>query len=332
MPLQSDDAAPPGKLPADEVQRAASALRDNIARVIVGRDDAVERLLIALLAQGHVLIEDLPGTGKTTLCRALADSVHGNFGRIQFTPDLMPADVLGVSVFDPRTSEFSFRKGPIFSHIVLADEINRATPRAQSALLEAMQERQVSVDGVTRALPSLFMVIATQNPIDMEGTFALPEAQLDRFLLRIGIGLPNRDEEARLLDRYRTRMTPPQIEAVLSIDDLLAAREFVQQVSVVAAVRDYMLDVAAAIRGDERVRIGASPRAVLALQRAAQAFAAMSGRDFVIPDDVKFVAGSVLAHRIIVESQAALRGITAVRVVQDIIDTVSVPIVESPAA
>jgi MoxR-like ATPase len=252
-----------------------------------------------------VLIEDLPGTGKTTLCRALADSLHGNFGRIQFTPDLMPADVLGVSVFDPRTSEFSFRKGPIFSHIVLADEINRATPRAQSALLEAMQERQVSVDGVTRALPSPFMVIATQNPIDMEGTFALPEAQLDRFLLRIGIGLPNRDEEARLLDRYRTRITAPQIEAVF--------------------------DIAAAIRSDERVRIGTSPRAVLALQRAAQAFAAMSGRDFVIPDDVKFVAGSVLAHRIIVESQAALRGITAVRVVQDLIDTVTAPIVESPA-
>ena len=331
MPLQSDDAAPPGKLPADEVQRAASALRDNIARVIVGRDDAVERLLIALLAQGHVLIEDLPGTGKTTLCRALADSVHGNFGRIQFTPDLMPADVLGVSVFDPRTSEFSFRKGPIFSHIVLADEINRATPRAQSALLEAMQERQVSVDGVTRALPSLFMVIATQNPIDMEGTFALPEAQLDRFLLRIGIGLPNRDEEARLLDRYRTRMTPPQIEAVLSIDDLLAAREFVQQVSVVAAVRDYMLDVAAAIRGDERVRIGASPRAVLALQRASQARAAMSGRDFVIPDDVKFMAVAVLAHRVILESHTSLRGITSLRVVQDLLDTLTVPIVDAPA-
>jgi len=331
MPGQIDATPSLAAISANDVQRAAGVLRANIARVIVGRDDAVGQLLVALLAQGHVLVEDLPGTGKTTLCRALADSLQCSFGRIQFTPDLMPADVIGVNVYDPHTREFRFRKGPIFAHVVLADEINRATPRAQSALLEAMQE-SVSVDGVTMALPSPFMVVATQNPIDMEGTFALPEAQLDRFLLRIAVGMPSREEEAQLLDRYRPRSVPPAIDAVLPVDDVLAARAFVRSVTVAPAVRDYILDLAAAIRGDDRVRIGTSPRAMLALQRACQARAAMSGRDFVLPDDVKFMAVAVLAHRIIVESQASLRGITASRVVRDLLDTVTVPIVDSPGS
>ncbi|MFT5173657.1 MAG: MoxR-like ATPase [Gammaproteobacteria bacterium] len=317
---------------ASDVQRAVGALRDNIAKVIVGRDDAVEQLLVALLAQGHVLVEDLPGTGKTTLCRALADSLHCSFGRIQFTPDLMPADVLGVNIYDPHACEFRFRQGPIFAHVVLADEINRATPRAQSALLEAMQESQVSVDGVTMMLPSLFMVVATQNPIDMEGTFALPEAQLDRFLLRIGVGMPSREEETQLLARYRTRSAPPTIEAVVSIEQVLAARTFVHNVTVAPTVCGYILDLAAAVRSDDRVRIGASPRAVLALQRACQARAAMSGRDYVIPDDVKFMAAAVLAHRVIVYSQASLRGITSLRVVRDLLDTIAVPLADSTAS
>lgn len=313
---------------ASDVQRAVGALRDNIAKVIVGRDDAVEQLLVALLAQGHVLVEDLPGTGKTTLCRALADSLHCSFGRIQFTPDLMPADVLGVNIYDPHTREFHFRQGPIFAHVVLADEINRATPRAQSALLEAMQESQVSVDGVTMMLPSLFMVVATQNPIDMEGTFALPEAQLDRFLLRIGVGMPSREEETQLLVRYRTRSAAPAIEAVVSIEQVLAARTFVHNVTVAPTVCGYILDLAAAVRSDDRVRIGASPRAVLALQRACQARAAMSGRDYVIPDDVKFMAAAVLAHRVIVDSQASLRGMTSLRVVRDLLDAITVPLAD----
>jgi MoxR-like ATPase len=330
MPGQNDAAPALAAISANDVQHAAGVLRANIAKVIVGRDDAVEQLLVALLAQGHVLVEDLPGTGKTTLCRALADSLQCSFGRIQFTPDLMPADVIGVNVYDPHTREFRFRKGPIFAHVVLADEINRATPRAQSALLEAMQESQVSVDGETMALPSPFMVVATQNPIDMEGTFALPEAQLDRFLLRIAVGMPSREEEAQLLDRYRPRSAPPAIDAVLPVAEVLAARAFVRSVTVAPAVRDYILDLATAIRGDDRVRIGTSPRAMLALQRACQARAAMSGRAFVLPDDVKFMAVAVLAHRIIVESQASLRGITALRVVQDLLDTVTVPIVDAP--
>lgn len=328
MLIQNDEGQAAPDVDASQVRRMVGALRDNIGKVIVGREDAVERLLIALFARGHVLVEDLPGTGKTTLCRALADSLDCNFGRIQFTPDLMPADVLGVNVYMPATAEFSFRKGPIFAHVVLADEINRATPRAQSALLEAMQESQVSVDGVTMALPAPFMVVATQNPLDMEGTFALPEAQLDRFLLRIGVGIPSREEEARLLERYCTRTAAPAIDAVLSVADLLTAQAVVQQVAVSGALRNYILDIAAAIRADERVRIGISPRAVLALQRACQARAALAGRGFAIPDDVKFIAVAVLAHRVIIDSQALLRGITATRVVEDLIDTIAVPIAD----
>ena len=309
-----------------QVQALARRIRDNIARAVVGADDAVQQLLVALLARGHVLMEDLPGTGKTTLCRALAASLGTTFGRIQFTPDLMPADVVGVNVYDAESRAFSFRPGPVFANLLLADEINRATPRAQSALLEAMQEQQVSVDGVTRALCSPFMVVATQNPIEMEGTFPLPEAQLDRFMLRLSLGLPAREQEAALLDRYRGRVAMPALEPVASPAELAAAQAAVDAVRVEFAVRDYMLDLLAATRRDERLRLGASPRAALALQAASQASAAMAGREFAVPDDVKRVAVSVLAHRVIVEASSSLRGIGAGRVLRDLLDTVPVPV------
>jgi MoxR-like ATPase len=240
----------------------------------------------------------------------------------------MPADVVGVNVYDAGSQSFSFHAGPVFANLLLADEINRATPRAQSALLEAMQEQQVSLDGVTRALPSPFMVVATQNPIDMEGTFPLPEAQLDRFMLRLSLGLPAREQEAALLDRYRGHVRMPDLEPVASAHELAAARTAVDAVRVEPVVRDYMLDLLAATRRDERLRLGASPRAALALQSASQACAAMAGRGFVAPDDVKRVAAAVLAHRVVVEAASSLRGIGAERVVRDLLDTVPVPIDE----
>ena len=318
MNWASPGAAPPA------VARVATAVRENVARAVVGREQAVSLLLAALLARGHVLVEDLPGTGKTTLCRALAASLDCRFTRIQFTPDLMPADVLGVEVFDPRDRSFAFRPGPVFTNVLLADEINRATPRAQSALLEAMQERQVSVEGETRALPEPFMVVATQNPLEMEGTFVLPEAQLDRFLLRIAVGLPTREEEARLLDRHRGRPRPPRLEAVAGLAELEAARAEVDAVTVAPALRDYLLDLAAATRADERLSLGASPRAVLALQSASQAWAALAGRDHVMPDDVKAVAGAVLGHRLVVDPAALLRGMDSARVLADLLASVPV--------
>jgi len=307
-----------------EVRAFAGALRDNVAKAVVGRVEAVELMIAALLAGGHVLVEDLPGTGKTTLCRALAASLDCRMGRIQCTPDLMPADVTGVNVYDAASGSFRFREGPLFAHVVLADEINRATPRAQSALLEAMQEQQVSVDGETRALPSPFLVVATQNPVEMEGTFPLPEAQLDRFLLRIALGIPDRREEAALLERYRGRSAPPALAPVATREALAQASRAVEQVRVQPPARDYLLDLLAATRADARLALGASPRAALALQAAAQAAAALAGRAFVVPDDVKRMAVPVLAHRLAVEPSAALRGLDAARIVRDLLDTVPV--------
>ncbi|HEY5700925.1 MAG TPA: AAA family ATPase, partial [Gammaproteobacteria bacterium] len=276
------------------------------------------------LASGHVLIEDLPGTGKTTLCKAFASSLACCFSRIQFTPDLVPGDVLGVNIFDARQHQFEFRHGPVFANVVLADEINRATPRTQSALLEAMQERQVSVDGVTRELPAPFMVAATLNPVEMEGTFPLPEAQLDRFLLRISMGYPTRAEESELLDRFRGQHDPPELEPVATPDDVFAARRLVQAVRVEPPARNYLLSIIAATREHENLRLGASPRAAIALQRAAQAAAALEGRDFVIPDDVKLMAVAVLSHRVIADASATLRGIDTAGLVSKILGSVPV--------
>jgi len=310
----------------DAVRALAERLRENVQRVIVGRREAIDQVLAAVLSSGHVLIEDLPGTGKTTLCKALASSLDCSFSRIQFTPDLVPGDVVGVSIFDARSHEFDFRQGPVFANVVLADEINRATPRTQSALLEAMQEGQVSVDGVTRMLPSPFLVAATLNPVEMEGTFPLPEAQLDRFLLRVSMGYPTPEEESELLDRFRGRPSPPELEPVATPADILAARQCVQAVRVEPPARNYVLALIGATRNHDKLRLGASPRASLALQSAAQAAAALEGRRFVVADDVKRMAIPVLSHRIIADASATLRGMDTARVVSEILRSVAVPL------
>ena len=308
------------------VQKLAAEIRGAVQRVIVGKSAAIDLAFAALLARGHVLIEDVPGTGKTTLAKALASALRCDFGRIQFTPDLVPSDVLGVNMFDMNQRIFEFRPGPIFTQLLLADEINRATPRTQSALLEAMQERQVSIDGETRVLPSPFFVIATLNPVELEGTFPLPEAQLDRFLLRIELGYPTAPEEAAMLERFQSAAAQTETDPVAGPDDIARAQRTVDTVSVDKKVRDYLLAVVGRTREDNRVRLGASPRAALALQRACQAYAAIDGRGYVMPDDVKALALPVLAHRLTVESGARLRGVTAVAVISDILAGIDVPI------
>jgi len=304
----------------------ARQLRENIQRVIVGKDDVINLALVAVLCEGHVLLEDVPGIGKTTLARALAVSLGFTFRRIQFTPDLLPSDVTGLSWFNQKTQEFEYRPGPIMSQVVLADEINRATPRTQSALLEAMQERQVTVDGVTRPLPRPFMVLATQNPIELEGTFPLPEAQIDRFILRIAIGYPSELEEATILDRFRLADPLAALQAVTSAEQIIDLQEQRRQVRVETSLRDYIVKVARATRKNQEVALGASPRATLALFQASQAWAAIQGRDYVLPDDVKLVAPHVLTHRMMLSSQAQLRGRQPQDLVSDIVDSVPVPV------
>lgn len=308
------------------VRDLAGRVRENVQRVIVGKSASIDLAVIALLCRGHVLIEDVPGTGKTTLTKALAASLNCEFHRIQFTPDLVPADVLGINFFNARSGEFEFRPGPIFSQVLLADEINRATPRTQSALLEAMQERQASIDGVTSALPDPFMVLATLNPIEMEGTFPLPEAQLDRFLLRVNLGYPSLEEESAMLERFQSTEPLDAISEVADPDEILEAQRAVEHVRMETNVREYLLAIVAATRGHAQLRLGASPRASLSLQHAAQARAAIEGRDYVIPDDVKKMANPVLAHRVVIESSAGLRGRTRDNVISEILGSVKVPI------
>jgi len=303
----------------------AERLCRNVERVLVGKRSTIELALVALLCEGHLLIEDVPGIGKTTLARALARSIGGTFRRLQCTPDLLPSDVTGVSVFDQRSAEFVFRAGPIFANVLLADEINRATPRTQSAVLEAMQEAQVSVDGVTRELPRPFVVLATQNPVELEGTFPLPEAQLDRFLMRLSLGYPSEADEEALVERG-TAASAQVLDAVVSPGDVLSAVRETQRVRLDPDVRAYLVRVSRATRQDQDVRLGASPRATLALHRASQAWAAMQGRDFVVPDDVKRLAGPVLAHRLIASLEARLRGRDAAAIVESILDDVPVPV------
>ena len=307
------------------VQSVAERLRRNVERVLVGKRATIELAIVALLCEGHLLIEDVPGIGKTTLARSMARSIGGTFRRIQCTPDLLPSDVTGVSVFDQRTSQFEFRPGPIFANVLLADEINRATPRTQSAVLEAMQEAQVSVDGVTRPLPRPFVVLATQNPVELEGTFPLPEAQLDRFLMRLSLGYPSEDDEEALVARGFAATTEV-LGAVVSPEEVLSAVAEAARVRLQEDVRRYLVQVTRATRADADVRLGASPRATLALQRASQAWAAIQGRDFVVPDDVKYLAVPVLAHRLIASLEARLRGRDAVSIVEGILDTVPVPV------
>jgi MoxR-like ATPase len=307
------------------VQSVAERLCRNVERALVGKHATVQLAIVALLCEGHLLIEDVPGIGKTTLARSIACSIGGTFRRLQCTPDLLPSDVTGVSVFDQRTALFEFRPGPIFANVLLADEINRATPRTQSAVLEAMQEAQVSVDGVTRPLPRPFVVLATQNPVELEGTFPLPEAQLDRFLMRLSLGYPSQADEEALVARG-VAASAEVLGAVVSAEDVLQAAAEAGRVRLHADVRHYLVQVTRATRTDADVRLGASPRATLALHRASQAWAAVQGRDFVVPDDVKYLAVPVLAHRLIASLEARLRGRDAGAIIEGILDTVPVPV------
>ena len=311
------------------VQSVARALQDNIGRVIVGKPITIELLLVALLSQGHVLLEDVPGLGKTTLAKALARSLGCAFQRLQFTPDLLPSDITGVSVFNQKTAEFEFRPGPIMAQIVLADEINRAGPRTQSALLEAMEERQATVDGVTRPLPRPFMVIATQNPIELEGTFPLPEAQLDRFLLRLSLGYPAGDEEREILRRFRTTDPLAELEPVVTGEDIVALSAACRQVHVSVPMESYVLSLVRATRDNPAVALGASPRGAMALYRTSQALAAIRGRNFVVPDDVQALILPVLAHRLMPSGQSRLRGKAVVDIIKEVVAKVPVPVEES---
>ena len=295
-------------------------------RVIVGKDGVIDSAIIALLCRGHILVEDVPGIGKTTLSKVLAQSLGCSFKRIQFTPDLMPTDVIGVNFFNQKTGDFELRPGPIFAQVVLADEINRATPRTQSALLEAMQERQSTIDGVSSALPEPFIVIATQNPIEMEGTFPLPEAQLDRFMVNVEIGYPSPEEESDILLRFEEDTVPPPVDAVTSADELREMQRLVPRVRVDDTVRGYVVSVTRKTREHESLSLGASPRAGLALYKTSQAAAAIDGRDFVTPDDVKAVAVRVLSHRLVLTSNARLRGRTTTQIVEQVLSSTPVPI------
>jgi MoxR-like ATPase len=310
----------------EPIRALAERAADNIERVIVGKRDVIDLLLVALLCEGHVLIEDVPGTGKTMLAKSLARTLDCSFRRIQFTPDLLPSDVTGVSFFNQRSQEFEFRAGPIFSQVVLADEINRATPRTQSALLECMEERQVSLEGETRTLPRPFLVLATQNPIELEGTFPLPEAQLDRFLLRVSVGYPSEDSEKEVVRRFRLGSPLDELPSVVSVSDLVTMQRLVREVHVSDAVEDYVIRLVRASRLHASLELGGSPRASLALYRCAQALAALSGRGFVMPDDVKRLAPFVMTHRLIASTQARLRGRAAADVMAELLTSVPVPV------
>jgi MoxR-like ATPase len=308
------------------IAKAAAQLRENVQKVIVGKDDVINLTLAAVLCEGHILLEDVPGIGKTTLARTLAVSLGCSFQRIQFTPDLLPSDVTGLSWFNQKEQEFQFRPGPIISQVVLADEINRATPRTQAALLEAMQERQVTVDGVTRKLPRPFLVMATQNPVELEGTFPLPEAQVDRFMLRINLGYPTEAEENKILERFRADEPLESLEAVATAEQIIELQEQRKEIRVEDSVREYIVKVARTTRDHPEIDLGASPRATMALYQAAQAWAAIADRDFIIPDDVKAVAPSVLTHRLMISPQAQLRGRTTEELISDIVASVPVPV------
>jgi MoxR-like ATPase len=294
---------------------------DNVERVIVGKHQEVRLALVALLCRGHVLIEDVPGTGKTVLAKSIARSLGCSFRRIQFTPDLLPSDVTGLSIYNQKTQEFEFRPGPIMSQVVLADEINRATPKTQSSLLECMDERQATIDGITHQMPDPFLVIATQNPIEYEGTFALPEAQLDRFMLRIRLGYPSLLDEIRVLDDQKVTHPLEDLEEVCTGDELRALQTAVREIYVDPAVSNYIVRLVASTRAHPDVYLGASPRGSIALYRASQALAGLLGRDYVIPDDVKALAEPALAHRVIIKTASTIHDVSSAHVVRELLDS-----------
>jgi MoxR-like ATPase len=309
----------------NDIQQVAERVADNVEQVIIGKRRAVDLLLVALLCKGHVLLEDVPGVGKTVLAKSIARSIGCTFKRIQFTPDLLPSDVTGVSIFNQQTSQFEFRPGPVIAQIVLADEINRATPKTQSSLLESMEERQITVDGVTHRLPEPFIVLATQNPIEYEGTFPLPEAQLDRFLLRIHLGYPQKNEELQILESQRKQHPLETLPQMITAENLVTMQEQIKDVYVDELIKEYIVSVTTATRHHDDVYLGASPRGSLALYRTSQAYAAIQGRDYVTPDDVKALAEAVLGHRLIINPAARIRNVQATNVIDDVLSAVPVP-------
>jgi MoxR-like ATPase len=310
----------------ERVKAVGDRFRDNVHSVVVGKEDAVKLLFVALLCEGHVLIEDVPGVGKTLLAKTAAQSLGCRFQRIQCTPDLLPSDVLGIQYFNQKTQEFEFRPGPVMANMILVDEINRAMPRTQSCLLECMQEHQVTLDLDTIALARPFMVIATQNPVELEGTFPLPEAQLDRFMLRLTLGYPSGLEEQAILERFGFAGPFDGLKRVIEVEELFDLQRACGLVFVEPSVRRYLIDVTTATRSHSDIRLGASPRASLALYSGSQALAALEGRNFVVPDDIKFLADPVLAHRLLLTTEARLRGRTASDIIQEIVSTVAVPV------
>ena len=309
-----------------KIQAFGIKVKENVEKVIVGKGDVVELVILALLCEGHVLIEDIPGVGKTVLAKSVARSLGCSYHRIQCTPDLLPSDITGTYIFNQKTSDFEFRPGPIMAQIVLTDEINRTTPRKQSALLEAMQERQVTAEGETKLLPRPFMVLATQNPIEQEGTFPLPEAQLDRFLIKIKIGYPSAEDDKLILSRFRQDDPLEDLKPVVTAEELMQMQEACRNVHVAADVEDYIIRLVHATRDHASLQLGASPRAMLALYHTSQVLAALRGRSFVIPDDVKYLAVVTLSHRIIPKAESSLRGSSAEQALKEIIDSVAVPV------
>jgi MoxR-like ATPase len=298
---------------------------ENISRVIVGKRSAIEFLLVAFIADGHVLIEDVPGLGKTLMAKSLAKTIGGTFTRVQFTPDLLPADITGFNVYNQQAGQFTYQSGPVIANILLADEINRTIPRTQSSLLESMEERQVTVDGQTHLLPRPFFVMATQNPIELEGTFPLPEAQLDRFLLKLRLGYPEKDEEISMLERFRDKDPLKSLKAVASPEQITDLQDVRKRIRISLPVREYITDIVRATRKNKALRFGASPRGSLGLMRTGQALAALRGRDFVLPDDIKYLVVSVLAHRLILTDEERLRGRTPEHLLEEILEQISVP-------
>lgn len=313
-----------------DVNGAAKRIIANVEQAIVGKRQSLVLALCSWLCEGHILLEDVPGVAKTMLARALARSVGCAFKRIQCTPDLLPGDVTGASIFNPKTTEFEFRAGPLFAQVVLADEINRATPRTQAALLEAMAESRVTVDGITHQLGPPFLVIATQNPVDHEGTFPLPEAQLDRFLMKFSLGYPTLEEELKMLEMLQHRHPIDQLQPVVTAEEIVACQQAVRNIYVDDKVRRYLMQIVHDTRSHEDVALGGSPRASIALFRCSQAMAALRGRQYVLPDDVKRVAGAVLTHRVIVKPESRLRKITAAKLVEEIVAEIAVPVLDEP--